>query len=79
MLETHAAKHCMLCCTNREDGSCECQLITHWGADQWNGMDSLESWRKFLFLSGLVRGIIPNTCSNIRRTHYRRILEIKAQ
>ena len=63
----------------REDGSCECQLITHWGADQWNGMDSLESWRKFLFLSGHLQDIIPNTCSNICCTHYRRILEIKAQ
>ena len=25
----------------REDGSCECQLITHWGADQWNGMEKI--------------------------------------
>ena len=79
MLETRAAKHCVLCCTNREDGSCECQLITHWGPDQWNGMDSLESWRKFLFLSGLVHDIIPNTCNNICRSHYRRIVEMKAQ
>ena len=79
MLETRGAKHCMLCCANREDGSCECQLITHWGADQWNRMDSLESWRKFLFLSGHVQDIIPNTCSNICHTHYSRILEIKAQ
>ena len=42
-------------------------------------MDSLESWRKFLFLSGLVHDIIPNTCNNICRTHYCRILEMKAQ
>ena len=79
MLKTRAAKHCMLCCANGEDRSCECQLITHWGPDQWNGMDSLESWRKFVLSSGLVHDIIPNTCNNICRTHYHRILEMKAQ
>ena len=45
---TSTIRHCLLCCEqDGEHGHCLCPQIAQWGPDQWNGLDTESTWKKF--------------------------------
>lgn len=67
-------KHCMYCC----EGNCACQRIRQWGPENWYGENtSIQTWKKYLSLTGKIEHNIGNHANHLCRTHYRRVFKLK--